>query len=112
MNGASRTFNGVKKIAVQAGEGNDTVNLSAISLPSAVDGKGGADTITGGGGADTLHGGSGNDSIVGGFGSDQPFGDDGDDKLDAADGTSDSRVDGGNGNDTIKADPTDNKSGT
>jgi hypothetical protein len=112
LNGASKTFNGVKKIAVQAGEGNDTVNLSGIALPSAVDGRGGADTITGSRGADVLHGGAGNDSIVGGFGADQLFGDDGDDKLDAVDGTPDKMVDGGNGNDTIKADPTDSKSGT
>src|SRR6185295_4989065 len=101
MNGASKTFNGVKKIAVQAGEGNDIVNLSGIALPSAVDGRGGADTITGGQGADVLHGGSGNDSITGGFGADQLFGDDGDDKLDAVDGTADTRVDGGAGTDTI-----------
>src|SRR5205085_1829382 len=66
----------------------------------------------GGGGADTLHGGSGNDSIVGGFGADQLFGDDGDDKIDAVDGTPDLKVDGGAGNDTIKADPTDSKTGT
>src|SRR6266850_977151 len=112
MNGGSKTFNGVKKIAVQAGEGNDVVNLSGISLPSAVDGRGGADTITGGGGADTLHGGTGNDSIVGGFGPDQLFGDDGDDKIDAVDGTPDPKVDGGAGNDTIKADPTDSRTGT
>jgi hypothetical protein len=112
MNGGSETFNGVKRIAVQAGEGNDTVNLSGISLPSAVDGRGGADTIVGGSGADVLHGGPGNDSIVGGFGPDQLFGDDGDDKIDAVDGTPDPKVDGGNGNDTIKADPTDSKTGT
>jgi len=112
MNGASATFNNVKKIAVQGGEGNDTISLSATSLPSAVDGGGGFDTITGGGGADTLHGGSGNDSIVGGFGADQLFGDDGDDKIDAVDGTPDPKVDGGAGNDTIKADPTDSRTGT
>jgi hypothetical protein len=112
MNGASKTFNGVKKIGVDAGEGNDMINLSAISLPSSVDGKGGNDTILGGGGSDTLHGGLGNDSIVGGFGADSLFGDDGDDTLDAADGTADPKVDGGNGNDTIKADPTDSKTGT
>ncbi len=112
MNGGSATFNNVKKIAVQGGLGNDIINLGATSLPSAVDGGGGFDTITGGGGADTLHGGSGNDSIVGGFGPDQLFGDDGDDKIDAVDGTPDPKVDGGAGNDTIKADPTDSKTGT
>jgi hypothetical protein len=112
MNGGSATFNNVKKIAVQAGEGNDNINLSGTSLPSAVDGRGGADTIIGGGGADVLHGGAGNDSIVGGFGADQLFGDDGDDKIDAVDGTSDPKVDGGAGNDIIKADPTDSKTGT
>jgi Ca2+-binding RTX toxin-like protein len=112
MNGASATFNNVRKIAVQAASGDDTVNLSGTSLPSAVDGGIGADTITGGGGADVLHGGAGNDSIVGGFGADQLFGDDGDDKIDAVDGTADVKVDGGAGNDTIKADPTDSKTGT
>ena len=59
-----------------------------------------------------MHGGFGNDVITGGFGADQLFGDDGDDRIDAQDGTPDPKVDGGAGTDTIKADPTDSKTGT
>jgi Ca2+-binding RTX toxin-like protein len=112
INAGTKTFNSVKRIAVRGGDGNDNINLSGISLQSAVDGGNGNDTIRGSGAADVLHGFFGNDSLIGGFGADQIFGDDGDDSLDAVDGTADTRVDGGNGNDVIKSDPTDTRSGT
>jgi len=105
------TFAGTKKILVSSGGGNDTVTLGTISLPSLLNGGTGNDTLTGGGGADEIRGGSGNDRLTGGFGRDTLLGEEGDDVLNGVDGTSE-RLDGGPGTDTIKADPTDSKSGT
>jgi hypothetical protein len=112
INGGSKTFNGVRQIAVRGNEGNDNINLTGTSIRAALDGGIGNDTIRGGGGPDFIHGFAGNDSLIGGFGADQIFGDDGDDILEAVDGTADTRVDGGPGNDQIRADPTDSRSGT
>lgn len=62
------------KIEVQAGNGNDSINLGAttkaILTQTLINGSGGADTITGGAGPDEIYGGSGNDSIDGGLGVD------------------------------------------
>jgi hypothetical protein len=112
INGGSKTFSSVKRIAVRGNDGNDNINLTGTSVRAALDGGIGNDTIRGGGGSDTIHGGVGNDSLIGGFGADLIFGDDNDDILDSVDGTADIRVDGGPGNDQIRADPTDSKTGT
>jgi len=88
---------GVRKF-VDAGAGNDTVNMSLtqdavifggdgddviVGTPLAdfIDGGRGDDTIFGLGGDDVIYGGQGNDTIIGGAGFDRMFGGDGSDTL-------------------------------
>src|SRR5262249_20513279 len=78
-------------ISVNAGNGNDTVNLSgALSAPATVYGGDGTDTIYGGDGddyldgqgdTDTIYGGPGNDTMNGGSGDDVVFGGSGNDTI-------------------------------
>ena len=108
--------NTLSRIRIEAGDGNNNINLSAVTATSfgaglsiivnagngndtfvgspdfgaSVFGGDGNDTLTGGGGRDTLDGGNGLDSILGGNGDDSLRGGDGRDALD-----------GGNGNDTL-----------
>ncbi len=108
VNGANLgPFNGVRRIVVNAGAGDDFVSAAALSIPVSINGGNGNDTLTGGGGNDTLRGQSGNDVITGGFGIDSLFGDGGNDTLNAADGIPDAAVDGGAGSNVIRKDPTD-----
>src|SRR5262245_22228191 len=53
----------VQSIVVDAGAGNDVIDLRGVRLPSTLDGGDGRDLIWGGFGADTIHGGTGNDRI-------------------------------------------------
>jgi Ca2+-binding RTX toxin-like protein len=106
------TFNSVQRIVINAGGGDDTVSMPSVSLPAVIDGGTGNDRLTGGRGADDIRGGAGDDRLTGGFGADILSGQDGNDTLDAVDGTPDKKVDGGPGNDTVRADPTDSKTGT
>ena len=110
-NGSTRTFNNVRRIVVNAGNGNDRVNIGT-SLASLVNGGAGNDILTGGNGADTLNGDDGDDRLTGGVGSDVLSGGEGKDVLNAQDGVADRRVDGGGGSDRITADPTDSRTGT
>ena len=59
-------------LAINAGNGNDTINASTVPavLGLTIDGGAGNDTITGGQGNDTLLGGDGNDNVNGGRGND------------------------------------------
>jgi hypothetical protein len=100
----------LQSIQVDAGPGNDNINLSgALSAPGTVFGGAGSDAITGGAGNDVLWGSDGNDTMTGGPGNDQLFGEGGDDKLGTwqnADGswtddTGNDYFDGGAGNDFI-----------
>ena len=122
---AGGPFNGVKKIHVLAGDGNDLVYLTDLNIPAILDGGNGDDTLRAGTqndalsgaegadvlegfiGHDTLRGGAGNDLIIGGPGIDHLYGDDGNDTVQATDGLSDGYVDGGAGTDTIRTDRTD-----
>jgi len=101
------TFNGVARILVRAGAGDDVVTLANLDIPATLDGGDGHDTLTGSDAADTIMGGAGNDVLTGRFGADALWGNDGDDTLDAIDGTPDKLLDGGAGTNLIKADPTD-----
>jgi Ca2+-binding RTX toxin-like protein len=113
-------FTGVTtSIYVDAGGGNDTVDLSAVTngLPTTVigntgndtitgtasadylEGDAGADSILGGDGADILSGTGGNDFLSGGAGNDLIFGGDDDDVLDGDAGSD--TLDGGNGGDDM-----------
>ena len=114
LNGQTESFarTDIRLIAVDAGDGNDTVSI-ACKIQSHVDGGNGNDSIlaatgndflTGGAGNDTLDGGGGDDVLNAGDGSenqaaaDQLLGRGGDDTLDADGGTD--ILDGGSGTDT------------
>ncbi|HEX8914414.1 MAG TPA: hypothetical protein VF796_18850 [Humisphaera sp.] len=67
----SFTLTAVKKIVVNAGKGNDTVNIAAsVTKPAVINGSDGNDKLTGGGGSDVINGGAGNDTETGGGGKD------------------------------------------
>ncbi|MFO0819097.1 MAG: dockerin type I domain-containing protein [Pirellulales bacterium] len=87
----------VRKV-VDAGEGNDNVDVSAMQdatifgglgddtivgspIADLIYGGSGNDTISGLGGIDTIYGGEGNDIITGGTGNDNLFGGDGSDRF-------------------------------
>jgi Ca2+-binding RTX toxin-like protein len=106
------TFSSINRIIVNAGEGNDTITASGLTIPATLDGGNGADRLTGGRAGDELRGGEGDDRLTGGPGVDALFGGGGNDLLDAVDGTPDRQVDGGAGNDNVRTDPTDTKTGT
>ncbi len=70
---------GLKKV-VDAGAGNDTVDLSA-SLDADIFGGIGDDTLIGTPLADNIFGGAGNDILIGGAGVDHEYGEDGNDRF-------------------------------
>jgi Ca2+-binding RTX toxin-like protein len=81
-----------RRVHVDAGGDDDTVNLTYASRPAEVFGGAGDDTVTapggsdalfgnGGGAASTLWGGDGNDSLLGGNHNDNLFGEAGNDTL-------------------------------
>jgi hypothetical protein len=97
-------------------EGNDTIK--GAGGQDELWGGFGSDTLDGANGNDTLHGEGGNDTLFGGGGSDELRGDDGvdilngggnDDRLYDRDGNAAERdrFNCGLGNDTVRADPTD-----
>jgi hypothetical protein len=118
-------FNGVSKIVVHAGGGNDRVSLAALSINGTINGGpgddllegsqaddvlsggDGNDTLTANNGRDNLLGGTGDDSLTGGGGIDAFHGEIGNDTLNALDGLSDSILDGGAGTDVLRRDRTD-----
>jgi Ca2+-binding RTX toxin-like protein len=122
---SSTPFNGVSKIVVNAGGGDDRVSLAALSINGTINGGPGDDTLEGsqaddvlnGGddndvllgndGRDNLLGGTGDDSLTGGGGIDAFHGELGNDTLNALDGLADALLDGGAGTDVIKKDRTD-----
>lgn len=65
---------GVTSITVDAGDGNDTVDLTGITQPATLIDGPGDDTVTGGSGNDTFVGSAGDDTLNGGPGNDT-FGD-------------------------------------
>jgi Ca2+-binding RTX toxin-like protein len=85
--------------------GDDSITVGDVgSYEVTAAGDAGNDTLTGGPSSETLLGGSGNDAINAGDGIDVVSGDDGDDRVDVRDKTAD-LARGGNGNDTVIADP-------
>lgn len=91
------------RITVNAGAGNDRVDVSALSLPVNLWGSAGRDTLIGGSGNDTIGGGNDNDSLMGNGGDDSLSGDAGRDTLNAGDGAD--SLDGGVGNDNLQGGP-------
>ncbi|MDA9346881.1 hypothetical protein N9R66_02600, partial [bacterium] len=70
------TGSGEETVTISGTSGDDTINLSAVTIDGSdiikliVNGAGGDDTITGGAGVDHITGGGGNDSITVGTGAD------------------------------------------
>ncbi len=90
----------VERLAVNGGDGNDTITGDAKSTRKLVlDGGEGDDTLRAGGGADTLLGGAGRDRLFGGAGTNDLQGEEGDDTLDG--GLGSDNLGGGAGNDTL-----------
>ncbi|MEM8848859.1 MAG: Hint domain-containing protein [Pseudomonadota bacterium] len=87
---------------VQGTKRADTIDASADTAGTSIDGERGDDILTGGQGDDTIAGGSGNDTVQGGSGNDTLTGDAGNDSL--VGGTGNDSLDGGTGNDTLNGD--------
>jgi Ca2+-binding RTX toxin-like protein len=122
---AGTPFSGVTKMVVNAGAGDDAVNLARLSLNATANGGPGNDTLTGtqaddvlngesghdvldgGPGTDNLLGGDGDDTLTGGPGADVFHGDAGADSLLAADGIADALLDTGDAKDLFKRDRVD-----
>ena len=91
----------VAKVFVDAGAGDDVVDLGALSVGAEVRGGTGDDTIAGGSGDDLLYGDSGRDYLTDGRGHDVLAGGSGSDVLRARRGPD--TLLGGNGNDRLLA---------
>jgi len=121
--GSSQTYSG-NKIVAYGGEGDDTIDLSLVTVPVEIYGGGGNDTIYAGTGGAIIHGGLGDDIIYGGSGVDIIYGEEGHDIIDGGGGDDflfgdfgfksderitslgsdkdgDDRIEGGGGNDVI-----------
>ena len=88
-------------IVINGLDGDDRIDLSALSFPATITGGAGNDTITGGSGADLIYGGDGDDVLSGGVGSDTIYGNFGNDSI--AGGLQRDSIMGGLGDDTITA---------
>lgn len=84
-NDYNETIASILSIVVNAGSGDDTINLGAttkpITVPTTLSGDNGNDTITGGAGNDSITGANNNDSIDGGLGNDTINGNSGNDTV-------------------------------
>jgi Ca2+-binding RTX toxin-like protein len=83
---------------VDAGDGNDTIDASAM-MDGTFFGGAGNDSIIGSAVADLIYGGVGNDTLAGGEGDDTILGEEGDDQIDG--GADSDNIVGGQGNDII-----------
>jgi Ca2+-binding RTX toxin-like protein len=90
----------ISSILVQAGSGDDMVNLDGVSISSKVLAGAGNDTVYGSQAADRISGGDGNDWINAGAGNDTLYGDAGDDKLFGGEGKD--YVSGGGGANVLR----------
>jgi Ca2+-binding RTX toxin-like protein len=81
INGVLHSLAGISEVRVWGRGGNDTIDLSALSIPTFVDGGSGNDLLTGGGADDVIFGGLGDDQITGGAGNDLLLGGDGKDRI-------------------------------
>jgi Ca2+-binding RTX toxin-like protein len=98
--GIEQPFSDVTSILIDAGRGNDRIEIAAeVITPILIYGGLGDDLLIAGGGPATIYGGRGNDTIYGSSADDVIYGEDGDDIIYGLDG--DDTIYGGNGNDTI-----------
>jgi hypothetical protein len=93
-------------INVDMGELNDTFSAPSVTVPIAVAGGNGNDTLRGGAGPDVLAGGAGNDDLNGLGGVDDYFGELDNDTIEATDGVAE-RISCGAGTDSVHNDFTD-----
>ncbi|MBD1998278.1 hypothetical protein H6G00_16860 [Leptolyngbya sp. FACHB-541] len=78
----TQSYNGVRKIVANAGQGNNIITLQAGVLANAeLVGGDGNDRLTGSDGEDLLKGEDGNDTLIGGNEWDRLYGDEGNDTL-------------------------------
>lgn len=82
-----------------AGDTNVSGDNAVASIPAALNGAAGNDTLSGGGAGETLNGGDGNDVLSGGTGAETLNGDNGNDTIDPGDATD--TVSGGPGIDQV-----------
>jgi hypothetical protein len=85
--GAVYTCAGVTRVSVNAGDGNDSISAAGLAtIPAAIVGGAGADTLTGGGAGDALDGEADDDTLNGRGGDDVLSGDAGADSIVGGDG--------------------------
>ena len=102
---------GKNPVIIQAGAGNDTVNIADKNSPTVHGGDGndaiksgaGQQFLYGDGGSDTIHAGEGSDLVNGGGGKDHLFGQQGKDRLYGGNGND--AIDGGSGDDRLNGGP-------
>jgi Ca2+-binding RTX toxin-like protein len=96
---------GTFKVAINGGNGNDSLTVLAKKteiVSAALSGGGGDDVLTGADSNDLLDGGAGNDRLVGAAGSDTMNGGDGNDTLVWNNGDGSDTMDGDAGNDAVE----------
>ena len=86
-------------LAINGGEGDDTVEATSATGSVVVAGGQGNDVLSTGSGNDTLIGGAGDDTLIGGTGDDIIDGEAGDDIIEGGGGTD--NIEGGEDNDTL-----------
>jgi Ca2+-binding RTX toxin-like protein len=100
INRSGQVFDGVSRISVSGGLGNDRLTVNAaLNIPATLDGGAGGDALFGGAGDDLLLGGDGSDFISDGAGNDTVSGGHGNDSFEPGPGAD--RYTGGDGNDVL-----------
>ncbi|MEM1292829.1 MAG: choice-of-anchor L domain-containing protein, partial [Cyanobacteria bacterium P01_H01_bin.162] len=97
--GASWTYDNVKDIFADAGDGNDVIELVGVRSEAHLIGGNGDDQLLGGLNNDLLEGGEDSDYLSGGAGDDELLGGNGDDFLEG--GAGNDLIDGGDGIDSV-----------
>lgn len=78
----------VQQIAIDSGDGDDTIALDAsVTLPAWIYAGSGNDSVRGGSGANNIYGASGNDTLIGGPSNDEIYGGAGTDNVTGGGGT-------------------------
>ncbi|XZE17820.1 SdrD B-like domain-containing protein [Pirellulaceae bacterium SH449] len=98
--GLEQPFSNVASIFVDAGRGNDRIEIASnVIVPATIRGGQGSDILIAGGGPATIFGGPGNDTIYGSSSDDLIYGEAGDDVIYGLDGND--TIYGGDGNDIL-----------
>ena len=103
INGTPVSTDGLTEIRIWTGDGDDTIDLSGLSIPTMVYAGAGDDTIVGGSGDDIVLGGAGSDIVTGAGGDDLLIGGDDADRVVGSSGN-DILVSGSFGSDATLAD--------